>query len=281
MEFADDGSVKSIRGLQRNDAHRLIEECMLVANVTAAEFLLENEIPAMFRNHDTPKVDKLENVRSYLGELGLSLGGGEEPTTKDYLRLIEQIKSREDAHIIQMILLRSMPLAVYEEVNTGHFGLAFEAYAHFTSPIRRYPDLLVHRAIRHLITKQKNYIYTNEQMRTMAEHCSMTERRAEEASRDVVQRMKCEYIQDKVGVSFSATVSSVTNFGLFVELDEIFVEGLVHITSLPVDYYHFDAVGHRLHGERHGRNYRLGNRVQVKLMRVDVDDKKIDFEIIE
>jgi len=197
--------------------------------------------------------------------------------------LIEKVKDREDAHLIETVLLRSMQLAVYSEKNMGHFGLAFPAYAHFTSPIRRYPDLMVHRAIRHLIHNKSSagFAYSNRDMHGIAENCSLTDRRAEEASRDVIQWYKCEFMQDKIGEIWEGTISAVTSFGMFVELDDIYVEGLVHITALPADYYHFDPVGHRLTGERTGKNYRLGNRVKTKVMRVSLDDKKIDFELVE
>jgi ribonuclease R len=283
MQFDDAGLVKAIEPMLRNDAHRLIEEFMLAANVTAAEFLLEKAIPILYRNHDTPAQEKMTNLREFLAELGLTLAGGDDPGAKHYAKLIEVINKREDTHMIKTVLLRSLPLAVYSENNRGHFGLAFDAYTHFTSPIRRYPDLLVHRAIRHLIAKSnaKGFLYSSNDMHALGEHSSMTERRAEEASRDVVQRMKCEYMRDKVGEIFEGTISSVTSFGLFIELDSVYVEGLVHVTALPGDYYHYDAIGHRLQGERTGKNYRLANRLNVKVMRVSVDEKKIDFELVE
>ena len=283
FEFDEDHGVSAIHALERNDAHRLIEEFMLAANIAAAEFLLANEIPALYRVHEVPMASKLEGLHAFLGELGLQIGGGETPTAKDYANLIGRVKDREDAHLIETVLLRSMQLAAYSEKNMGHFGLAFPAYTHFTSPIRRYADLIVHRAIRHLI-RNKNatgFSYSIKEMHGISEHCSTTDRRAEEATRDVIQWYKCEFMQDKVGELYEGTISGVTSFGMFVELDGIYVEGLVHITALPVDYYHFDPVGHRLNGERQGKSYRLGNRVKVKVMRVSVDDKKIDFELVE
>ena len=283
FEFNEDHGVSAIHTLERNDAHRLIEEFMLAANIAAAEFLLADEIPALFRVHEVPKKKKLEDLHTFLGSLGLQIGGNETPTAKDYANLIEKVKNREDAHLIEMVLLRSMQLAVYSEKNMGHFGLAFPAYTHFTSPIRRYPDLMVHRAIRHLIrnTNATGFAYSIKEMHDIAEHCSTTDRRAEEASRDVIQWYKCEFMQGKVGQVYEGTISGVTSFGMFVELDDIYVEGLVHITALPADYYHFDPIGHRLSGERTGKGYRLGNRVKVSVMRVSVDDKKIDFELVE
>jgi len=281
--FDEEGEVLNIHSYERNDAHRLIEEFMLAANVAAAEFIIEQKIPALFRIHETPKQEKLIDLRTFLAELGLTLDGGEEPEAKDYAKLLDQIKMREDRHLIETVLLRSMPLAVYSAENVGHFGLGFPAYAHFTSPIRRFPDLLVHRAIRHLLRKRSaaGFGYSEDEMQMHGTHCSMTERRADEATREIVQWHKCQFMQEKVGEIFEGTISSVTSFGVFVELDDIFVEGLVHITSLPIDYYHFDPAGHRLRGERSGRVFRLANRVKVKVTRVDVDDKKIDFEMLE
>ncbi|MCK5433082.1 MAG: ribonuclease R, partial [Gammaproteobacteria bacterium] len=250
FEFDEDHGVSAIHALERNDAHRLIEEFMLAANIAAAEFLLANEIPALYRVHEVPMASKLEGLHAFLGELGLQIGGGETPTAKDYANLIGRVKDREDAHLIETVLLRSMQLAAYSEKNMGHFGLAFPAYTHFTSPIRRYADLIVHRAIRHLI-RNKNaagFRYSIKEMHGISEHCSTTDRRAEEATRDVIQWYKCEFMQDKVGELYEGTISGVTSFGMFVELDGIYVEGLVHITALPVDYYHFDPVGHRLNG---------------------------------
>ena len=283
FDFDEKGDVRRIYPLERNDAHRLIEEFMLAANVAAAEFLLRGKIPALFRIHDTPKQEKLDDLHEFLKELGLSLAGGEKPATRDYALLLDQIRERSDRHLIETVLLRSMPLAVYSAENSGHFGLGFPAYTHFTSPIRRYPDLLVHRALRHLLQKKTidGFDYVAAEMQALGEHCSLTERRADEATREVVQWYKCQFMQEKVGELFSGTISSVTSFGVFVELDDIYVEGLIHITSLPIDYYHFDPVHHRLRGERTGRIFRLANRVQVKVIRVDVDEKKIDFELEE
>lgn len=281
--FDKDGNVESISTYERNDAHRLIEEFMLAANVAAATYLLEHNIPALYRIHDSPKQEKLQDLHTFLAELGLSLGGGEEPTARDYAKLLQQIANRDDRHLIETVLLRSMPLAIYSAENTGHFGLGFPAYTHFTSPIRRYPDLLVHRAIRYLLQEgsAQNFKYSPSTVQALGTHCSMTERRADEATREIEQWYKCQFMEEKVGEEYAGTISGVTSFGVFVELDDIYVEGLVHITSLPIDYYHFDPVGHRLRGERSGRIYRLANRVRVKVIRVDLEDKKIDFELLE
>lgn len=283
IEFGDAGKIDRIVPVVRNDAHRLIEECMLAANVAAADFLAKNEIPALYRIHEGPKSDKLTDLRSFLGELGLDLGGGDKPHARDYGTLLSSIGERPDRHLIQTVMLRSLSQAVYSPDNAGHFGLAYEAYAHFTSPIRRYPDLLVHRAIRHLLTGKppEHFVYGHDEMARLGENASMTERRADEASRDVTDWLKCEYMLDKVGETFDGTITSVTGFGLFVELDAIYVEGLVHVTALSNDYYHFDPVKHRLAGERSGRIYRLADRIQVRVARVDLSDRKIDFGLAE
>ena len=277
--FGEDRKIERVVPLVRNDAHKLIEEFMIAANVAAARFLLKNRMPTLFRVHETPEAEKIEDLRTFLGELGVTLPGGDSPTAQDYSHTLEAISGREDAHLIQTLLLRSMRLAVYSVENIGHFGLAFDAYTHFTSPIRRYPDLLVHRAIRHIISggKAANFDYDKDQMQQLGEHSSMTERRADEATRDAVAWLKCEFMLDKVGEEFDGIVSAVTSFGLFVELKGIHVEGLVHVTSLRKDYYHFDPVRHRLNGERTGSHYRLADAMRVKVMRVDLDDRKIDF----
>jgi ribonuclease R len=274
--------IERIVPLVRNEAHKLIEECMIAANISAAEYLLDHKVPSIYRIHEKPSVEKMEDLRTFLGEVGLSLPGGEVPNAKDFSRVLGQLQGREDAQLIQTVLLRSLRLAVYSPENSGHFGLALDAYTHFTSPIRRYPDLLVHRAIRALIAKgrARSYPYDNATMVTFAEHCSMTERRADEATRDAVAWLKCEFMLDKVGEEYDGIIASVTGFGLFVQLREINVEGLIHVTGLPNDYYQFDAIGHRLRGERTGRVFRLGNPIRVKVARVDLDERKIDFDFI-
>jgi ribonuclease R len=277
--FGEGRKIERIVPTERNDAHKIIEECMIAANVSAAKFLVDAKIPALHRVHEGPTPEKLESLREFLGEVGLSLGGGDDPEPKHYTKLLEQINARPDAHLIQTVLLRSLRQAVYSPDPIGHFGLAHEHYTHFTSPIRRYPDLLVHRAIRHLIKggKPEQFRYDHQDMLTMGEHCSMTERRADEATRDAVDWLKCEYMLDKVGEEFDGFVTTVTGFGLFVELKDIYVEGLVHVTSLANDYYNFDPVGHRMTGERSGRVYRIGDPIRVQVARVDLDERKIDF----
>ncbi|MFV3384862.1 ribonuclease R [Pseudomonas sp. NY15364] len=297
--FGTDRKIDEIRPTQRNDAHKLIEECMLAANVATARFMQDHEIPSLYRVHDGPPLERLEKLKAFLGELGLSLQRGKSkdgPSPKDYQRLLESIRERPDYHLIQTVMLRSLSQAVYSAQNEGHFGLNYEAYTHFTSPIRRYPDLLVHRAIRSVIRSKRDtkhveragaaimpkariYPYDEATLEKLGEQCSMTERRADEATRDVVNWLKCEFMQDRVGETFAGVITAVTGFGIFVELRDIYVEGLVHVTALPADYYHFDPVHHRLSGERSGRSFRLGDSVEVKVMRVDLDERKIDFEL--
>ena len=280
--FGADRKIEKIVPVVRNDAHRLIEEFMIMANVATARYLLKNKIPALYRIHEGPKQIKLEALREFLGEFGLQLRGGEKPSAKDFARLLGEIQARPDAHLVQTVMLRSLQQAVYSPDNVGHFGLAFDAYAHFTSPIRRYPDLLVHRAIRHLLAhkRAKGFRYSHDDMAKLGENCSQTERRADEATRDATDWLKCEFMLDKVGEEYDGTISSVTGFGLFIELDDIYVEGLVHVTSLGKDYYHFEPVKHRMLGERTRKIYRLGDRLRIRVARVDLDDRKIDFELV-
>ena len=280
--FGAERKIAEIVPVVRNDAHKLIEEFMITANTAAARFLNRKKMPRLLRIHDGPGTEKLLALKTFLGELGLHLGGGAQPTPLDYMHLLESVKDRKDAHLIQTILLRSMSQAVYSPETKGHFGLALDAYAHFTSPIRRYPDLLVHRAIRHCLTGKKpaEFHYTHPDMVLLGEHCSANERRADEATRDVVSWLKCEYMMDKIGEEFAGIISAVTGFGFFVELQSIYVEGLVHIASLHNDYFAFDASKHQLYGERTGVRYRLGDLVRIKVVRVNLDDKKIDFELV-
>jgi ribonuclease R len=281
--FGSERKIEKIVPVVRNDAHKLIEEFMITANMAAARFLNGKKMPKLLRIHDGPSADKLLNLKTFLGEVGLSLGGGAKPTPLDYMHLMESIKGRPDAHLIQAVLLRSMSQAVYSPELKGHFGLALEAYAHFTSPIRRYPDLLVHRAIRHCLQGKsvESFFYGVPDMVMLGEQCSANERRADDATRDVVSWLKCEYMMDKVGEEFSGIISAVTSFGFFVELAEIYVEGLVHISNLAQDYFHFDPISHQLKGERTSINYRLGDSVSVRVARVDLDEKKIDFILAE
>ena len=280
IEYGADRKIERIVPSERNDAHMLIEECMIAANVATARFLERNRIPALYRVHDGPTVSRLEDLRTFLGELALSLGGGDKPRPSDYAALLRRVQERPDLHLIQTVLLRSLSRAVYAPVNEGHFGLSLPAYTHFTSPIRRYPDLLVHRAIRHLVRTRtaENFYYSTRDMESLGEHCSFAERNADEAVWDAIEWLKCEYMLDKVGEEFDGVINSVTSFGLFVELREVYVEGLVHVTALESDYYHFDPAGRRMRGERSGRTYRLGDAIRVRVVRVNLDDRKIDFE---
>ncbi len=278
MIFDENGKIERIVPEVRNDAHRLIEECMLAANVCASEFLQSREQPALYRVHEGPTPEKLDKLRNFLGEFGLGLAGGDEPRAKDYGALLEQVKNRPDAQLLQTVMLRSLRQAVYSPDNVGHFGLAYEAYTHFTSPIRRYPDLLVHRAIKAALSGVR---LPASDWDAIGLHCSQTERRADEATRDVVSWLKCYYMQDKVGEDFVGSVSAVVPFGLFVALDDIFIEGLVHISDLGSDYFHYDETRHELAGERTGVRYRLSDRVAVQLVRVDLATTKIDFRLIE
>jgi len=281
--FCDDKKIERVEPVFRNDAHKIIEECMLAANVAAARLLLRKKIPALYRNHEPPPEDKIVDLRGFLQELGIILEGGYKPTAKDYAKLLDEIKERPDAHLIRTVMLRSMSQAVYSDENQGHFGLSFPAYAHFTSPIRRYPDLIVHRAICHTFTGQQveKFDYSPVQMQVMGEQCSMTERRADDATRDVMDWLKCEFMMDKIGDEFQGIISSVTSFGLFVQLEQIYVDGLVHITALKNDYYHYDQVGHRLTGERNGQVFRLGDPIRIKVAAVNLDDRKIDFVLAD
>lgn len=297
--FDAERKIQQIIPEERTEAHRLIEECMLCANVCAATLLQKSKLPSLYRTHEGPRQEKLDNLREFLGELGLGLPGGDDPTSKDFQRVLAQVAGRADAGVIQTVILRSMNRAVYEPENMGHFGLNYPAYAHFTSPIRRYPDLLVHRAIRYLIRKKgrvshahkvegapalsaaKIYPYDESWMISAGEQCSTAERRADEATRDVVNWLKCEYLLSRVGEEFEGVVASVTGFGLFVQLMDLYIEGLVHITGLPKDYYYHEAAHHRLVGERTHRVFRLGDKLRVRVTRVDLDERKIDFDLVE
>lgn len=283
IEFDDNKKIKCIVPVIRNDAHKLIEECMLAANVATARFLEKAKIPTLYRVHAAPEEDKIIALRQFLGEMGLQLTGGRKPTPKDFQKTMSLINDRPDKHLIETVMLRSLKQAQYIEANEGHFGLAYSAYTHFTSPIRRYPDLLIHRAIGYLLDQREaeGFEYTRDDMNKLGKHASMTERRADEATREVVSWLKCEYMQDKLGQVFKGRISAVTSFGIFVELDDVFVEGLVHVTSLKNDYYNFDAVKHRLTGARSGQVYRLGDSMSVMVARVDLDERKIDFEPVK
>ncbi len=284
--------IESIEPVVRNDAHKLIEECMILANIASASLVEKAKEAALYRVHEPPGEERLTGFRDFLGELGLDLSGGLEPSPTDYANLMKQIGERPDKELIQTMLLRSMKQAVYNADNAGHFGLALKRYAHFTSPIRRYPDLLLHRAIKYLIAKQEGrnqdrwtpiggYHYSFDDMDFYGEQCSMTERRADDATREVSDWLKCEYMQDHVGEELEGVVANVTSFGFFVRLTELHIDGLVHISTLANDYYHYDPIGQRLVGESFGAIYRLGDAVKVKVLAVNLDDRQIDFELVE
>ena len=273
--FDDKGKIENIVARKRNDAHKLIEECMLMANQATAKFLQKNNEDFLYRNHPKPTAEKVEVTRQFLSAIGLTLEGGIEPESRDFAKVLRIAKGREDENIIKTVVLRTMKQATYTPINDGHFGLAFEDYTHFTSPIRRYPDLLVHRAIKRVLKSKSRP--PSKKMIEFGAHLSMTERRADDASRDVEQWLKCEYMRDKVGENFNGIISGVAGFGLFVELSEVFVEGMISIRDLKDDYFIFDDVHHQLKGQNSGKIYRLGDMIKVKVASVSLDDRKIDF----
>ncbi|MBI5612797.1 MAG: ribonuclease R [Gammaproteobacteria bacterium] len=275
--YNEQRKIERIEPVTRNDAHRLIEECMLAANVCAAEWLTARKMAIPYRIHAGPTPEKLANLRDFLFEFGLKLGGGDEPQASDYAKLLASVEGRPDARLIQAVMLRSLSQAIYSPENIGHFALGYPSYTHFTSPIRRYPDLLVHRAINTGLRRAAPD--SAESVQVHGEHLSMTERRADDATRDVTRRLKTEYMQGRIGEEFDGIISGVTNFGIFVELSEVYVDGLVHITALGNDYYHFDPAKHRLLGERTKTVYRLGDKVRIRVVRVDLDEAKLDFEL--
>ena len=276
------GEVETMGATERNDAHKMIEECMIAANVQAALFLEKKKIPALFRAHEPPPAEKYEDLQQFLREFKLSMPPVSEVVPGDFAEVLRMVHDRPERELIQSVLLRSQSMAAYQPENRGHFGLALTAYAHFTSPIRRYPDLLVHRAIRYALTggKPSDYTYSPAEMASMAVHCSQRERRAEEAERDVDERFKCAWMSKHVGSEFDGVVTGVTSFGLFVELEESRVSGLVHISQLANDYYHFDPIRKLLKGERHGGQFRLGDHVRVQVLRASLEDRKIDFRLV-
>ncbi|QSX40298.1 ribonuclease R [Shewanella cyperi] len=289
--FNDQRKIERIVPRARNQAHKIIEECMILANVAAAKFVKKHKGEVLYRVHESPSEQKLTQFKDFLAERGLSMGGGLEPQPSDYQALMEQVTGRPDAELIQVMLLRSMRQAIYTPDNEGHFGLALEEYSHFTSPIRRYPDLVLHRVIRYLLSKEQGeatekwtadggFHYQLDELDLLGEECSNTERRADEATRDVSDWLKCEFMQDHVGDTFSAVIASVTSFGLFVRLDELFIDGLVHISSLGNDYYQYDPNRQRLIGENSGQIYQIGDPVTVKVAAVNLDDRQIDLLMV-
>jgi len=272
--FDGEGRLARIEKVERNDAHRIIEECMLAANVCASDILSQRKHPALYRVHEGPTPEKLQSLREFLKGFGLALDGGDKPTAKHYAKLLETVRKRPDVQLLQTVLLRSLQQAQYSPENVGHFGLAYEHYTHFTSPIRRYPDLLVHRAIKAVLAGGR---YNPGNWAQLGSHCSQTERRADEATREVAAWLKCYYMRDRVGEEFEGSVSAVTSFGIFVALDEFYVEGLVHISELGQDYFQFDATRHQLVGDRTRKRFRLADRVKVRIVRADLETSRIDF----
>jgi ribonuclease R len=283
FEFDTDGRVANIRLQQRHDAHRLIEELMVAANVEAAKFVGRGKLPLLYRVHEPPPSDKLEGLEEFLRVNGIQVRWSETPDPQQFAAIQHKLAGKPNESLVNAQLLRSLSMAVYQPENKGHFGLALEHYAHFTSPIRRYPDLLLHRAIKHLCRnlKRGDFHYGHARMEELGRHCSWTERRAEDASRDVEERLKCQFMQRHVGDIFGGIISGVTSFGLFVEIDNLAVSGLVHVTALPNDYYHFDPVSSSMTGKRRGIRYRLADRVRVEVIAVNLEERKIDFRLFE
>ena len=278
-----DGEIDRIEVVPRNDAHRLIEECMIAANVQAANFLKHHRIPGLYRVHPKPDPDRFADLRLYLVSLGLKVSHPDHVEPRHFTELIRQTSDRPDAAAIMMAMLRSLTHAEYSPTNIGHFGLSLESYAHFTSPIRRYPDLLVHRAIRHIVRggKAGKYDYSPKEMERLGAITSGHEKRAEEATRDVEAWLKCQYMEQHLGDEFEGVITGVTNFGVFVQITALLVDGLVHVTSLANDYYKYDAGSQRLIGERTGKTFSLGESMRVKVQRVDMDTRRIDFRPVE
>ncbi len=283
FELNKDGEIDRIRVVARNDAHRLIEECMIAANVQAAKFLKKNRIQGLYRVHAKPDPDRFDELRRYLVTLDLKVPHPDHIEPRQFNNLLKKVKDRPDSAAISMQMLRSLTHAEYTPDNIGHFGLALDSYAHFTSPIRRYPDLLVHRAIRHVIrgAKPGRYDYDRQTMVRLGAITSAHERRAEEATRDVEAWLKCQYMVDRQGEIYDGVVTGVTNFGLFVQLNELMIDGLVHVTSPPNDYYHYDAGRQQMVGERTGRAFGLGESMRVLVHRVDMETRRIDFRPAE
>ncbi len=277
-----DGEVMQAGMLERNDAHKLIEECMIAANVEAGRFVTAKQVPAPFRVHPRPPEAKYGDLLEYLSEFGLSLPPWSKVQPRDFTQLLRKIRVRPDAALLETVLLRSQSMAVYQTENLGHFGLALDAYSHFTSPIRRYPDLLLHRSIKHLLEhgSPDGFRYSAKEMSSLSVHCSERERRADEVEREVDERYRSAWMEKHVGDEFDGVVSGVTNFGLFVELAGSKVNGLVHVTQLPHDYFHFDPLRRSLSGERTGLRFRLGDPVRVLVLKASVEDKRIDFRLV-
>ena len=282
IEFDENRKIRQIVPVVRNDAHKLIEECMLMANVATARHLSRAELPVLYRVHEPPKPERLEELRTFLADFGLTLGGGDEPTAADFAAVLKQVEGQPYANLVQTVMLRSMNQAVYQPENKGHFGLNFDCYTHFTSPIRRYPDLIIHRALRHVLSNGGSlYPYDLPRMEQIGAHCSETERRADEATRDAVNFLKCEYLSHRLGEAYDGIIAAVTNFGIFVELQPLYVEGLVHVTELGEDYFVYDKARHCLVGERTKRRFRIGDPVRVQVAQVNLDERKVELRLLQ
>jgi ribonuclease R len=283
VRFDATGKIAAFVESTRNDAHRLIEECMIAANVEAARFLKKHRVPTLYRVHGKPEDDRLETLRQFLRGFGIQLPTDRDLTPQDLSAVLQQVVGGEEAHLIQTVVVRSMPQAVYQPENVGHFGLALPEYAHFTSPIRRYPDLMVHRGIRHILRggTAETFAWSAGAMAALGQQCSLKERRADEATRDALSWLKCEYMRDKLGEEFDALVTGVVDFGLFVQVKGVQVDGLVHVSALGTDYFSRDSTGYRMVGARSGRVFRLGDHLRVRLINVIIDERKIDFELAE
>ncbi len=283
VHFGADGRIAALVEQPRNDAHRLIEECMIAANVEAARFLKKHRIPTLYRVHGQPEEEKLQQLRQFLNGFGIQLPVDRLLEPKDIGAVLQKVIANEEAHLIQTVVVRSLPQAVYQPENIGHFGLALAEYAHFTSPIRRYPDLMVHRGIRHVLRggSAADFPWTGARIAEIGQQSSMTERRADEATRDAMSWLKCEYMQHQIGEEFDALVTGVVDFGLFVQVKGLQIDGLVHVSSLGADYFSRDRSGFRIVGARSGRTFRLGDHLRVRLVNVVIDERKIDFELAE
>jgi ribonuclease R len=283
VELGEDRRIESISSYERNDAHRMIEECMIAANVSAARFLGRHKLPTLYRVHDKPSPERFKELKAFLGTFGVPFPQGKDIEPRHFTRVLERIRGQPYDTLVETVLLRSMSRAAYQPGNLGHFGLALAQYVHFTSPIRRYPDLLVHRAIKHALSGEKpsSFPYSPKDMDRLGQHCSMTEKRADDATRDAIAWLKCEFMLDKIGGEFDGVITGVTSFGVFVQLQDVFVEGLVHVTSLENDYYELDAPRHRLVGARSKKVYQLATPLRVRVAKVDMEQRRIDFEPVE
>jgi ribonuclease R len=283
VRFDEKGHVAAFVEYTRNDAHRLIEECMIAANVQAARFLKKHKVPTLYRVHGQPEEDRLTQLRQFLQGFGIHLPTDRDLEPKDLGEVLRRIVGNEEAQLIETVVVRSLPQAVYQPENIGHFGLALSEYVHFTSPIRRYPDLMVHRGIRHVLRggDGASFAWSTSAMVQLGQQCSFTERRADDATRDALSWLKCEYMRDKIGEEFDVIVTGVVDFGLFVRVKGLQIDGLIHVSALGADYFTRDKSGFRMVAARSGRVFKLGDHLRVRLINVIIDERKIDFELAE